>query len=72
MAEHEGQGTEPGGRLPRWLDRFDEDDSGATALEWTLLLAAIALPSYFIIRLGLDLLIAHYELIVTINELPVP
>ncbi len=47
-------------------------DRGATTLEWALLLAAIALPSYFIIRLGLALLFTHYRLVTTINGLPFP
>ncbi|MEM7624875.1 MAG: hypothetical protein AAF333_04525 [Planctomycetota bacterium] len=41
-------------------------------LEWVLLLAAIALPSYVIIRLGLDLLYTHYRLVTTLNGLPFP
>jgi hypothetical protein len=49
-----------------------EDESAATALEWTLLLAAIAIPSYFIIKLALAALIGHYQLITSINALPFP
>ena len=41
-------------------------------LEWTLLLAAIALPSYLIILLGLKVLFAHYQLVTTLNGLPFP
>ena len=48
------------------------DESGQTTLEWALLLAAIALPGYFILRLALHTLIAHYELVTAINALPFP
>lgn len=54
------------------LHRLHRDATGATALEWTLLLAAIALPSYAIIRIGLATLVAHYEMITTLNGLPFP
>jgi len=48
------------------------DESGATMLEWTLLLAVIVLPSYALLRLALDVLVAHYRMIVTLNGLPLP
>lgn len=41
-------------------------------LEWLLLLAVVALPSYFIIQLALATLFAHYRLVTTINGLPLP
>ncbi len=41
-------------------------------LEWTLLLAAVALPSYFVVQLGLATLFAHYRLVTTVNGLPFP
>lgn len=59
-------------RARRGLARVHRDQAGATILEWTLLLAAIVLPSYFIIRIALFALIAHYRMIVTINALPFP
>lgn len=54
-------------RRPLWAD-----EQGQTALEWTLLLAAIAIPSYTIVRLGVETLIAHYQMITTLNALPFP
>lgn len=45
---------------------------GATALEWALLLGAIAIPSYFIITLALSVLVEHYRLMTFINSLPFP
>lgn len=47
-------------------------ERGATMLEWVLLLGAVAIPSYFIIQLGLATLFAHYELVTTLNGLPLP
>ena len=49
-----------------------EGERGATALEWTLLVAAIALPSYFIIRMSLDTLVGHYQMMSALNALPFP
>lgn len=48
------------------------DEAGATTLEWALLLAAIALPSYWIIKVALQLLTDHYRMMTTINGLPFP
>ena len=54
------------------VGRRHRDQQGATMLEWTLLLAAIALPSYFIIRIALAALVGHYQLVTTVNSLPFP
>ncbi len=58
--------------VKRLLAKLRRDVSGATMLEWTLLLAVIVLPSYAIIRMALSVLVAHYRLIVTLNGLPFP
>lgn len=54
------------------LNRFHRDRRGATMLEWALLLGAIGLPSYFIIRVTLNTLIAHYQMMTMINSMPIP
>lgn len=41
-------------------------------LETVLLLAAIAIPSYLIIRLALRALLGFYHMMVTLIELPFP
>lgn len=41
-------------------------------LEWTLLLAAIALPSYWTIKLALATLIGYYQMMTTLNAMPFP
>ena len=48
------------------------DDQGATMLEWCLLLAAVVLPAWVIIRTGLYTLAGHYGLVTTINQMPFP
>lgn len=48
------------------------DDSGATTLETALLLAAIGIPSFFIIQACLGLLVDHYRMTVTLLALPLP
>ena len=48
------------------------DDRGATMLEWCLLLAAVVIPAWVIIRMGLDTLAGHYGLVTTINQMPFP
>lgn len=52
--------------------RLAGDNSGATTLEWALLLGAIALPSYFIIRMALETLVEYYRMMTTLNGLPFP
>lgn len=47
-------------------------ERGATTLEYVLLMAAIVLPGYFVIRLGLATLFAHYRMVTTMNGLPLP
>lgn len=48
------------------------DERGATTLEYTLLLAAIGIPSYWIIATGLAALTAHYQMVTTLISLPFP
>ncbi|MEE9405164.1 MAG: hypothetical protein V3V20_09740 [Algisphaera sp.] len=59
-------------RLRHAVCRLHRNQQGATMLEWVLLVAAIALPSYVIIRVGLALLITHYRLVTTLNGMPFP
>lgn len=56
----------------RRLAFLRRDCRGATTLEWAMLLAAIALPAYGMIRLGLATLVAHYQMAATLNGLPFP
>jgi hypothetical protein len=54
------------------LKRLWREQVGATTLEYGLLLAAIALPSYVIFRQALLLLVFQYRMIVELNSLPFP
>ncbi|MEO1237492.1 MAG: hypothetical protein AAFX76_11955 [Planctomycetota bacterium] len=59
--------------LRYWRRRWARDGQrGATMLETVLLLAAVVLPSYAIIQLGLRALFGHYQLVTTLNGLPLP
>lgn len=49
-----------------------DDQRGAVSLEWTLLLAVIVLPSYFIIQTAIQTLLGHYQMITTLNAMPFP
>ncbi len=55
-----------------FLRRLLADESAATSLEWALLLAAIALPGYFILRTTLNVLVGHYQMMTMLNSLPFP
>ena len=61
-----------GQRVLRFSRRLHRDRRGATMLEWTLLLAVIALPSYVIFTILLDTLVIHYRMMVMLNHLPFP
>lgn len=62
----------PTTRLKRFLRKLAHDQQGATTLEWALLLGVIAIPSYYIIQAALSALVAHYQMITTLNALPFP
>ncbi len=61
-----------GNALRGLVGRFGRDARAATTLEWALLLAAIALPSYFIIRIAFDALVGYYRMMTTLNSMPFP
>ena len=48
------------------------DESGATTLEWSLLLATVAIPSYALIQLSLAYLTDLYRAKAMLNALPFP
>ncbi len=54
------------------LQRLVAEEDGATSLEWALLLAAIALPSWLLIRVALATLVAYYQMAVTLLGMPMP
>ncbi len=48
------------------------DDAGQATIEWALVLAFIALPMYFIFKVCLNLLVAHYQMVTFLETLPFP
>jgi len=59
----------------QWFNRLRHrlrSEQGATMLEWVLLLGFIAIPSFLILRLGMEALLGHFDLLLTINALPFP
>ena len=59
----------------RWANSVHSlqiDKAGEATVEWALVLAAIALPMYFVFRICLDLLVAHYQMVSFIETLPFP
>jgi hypothetical protein len=69
---HEGSAGAGCDGQARLLRRLLREQMGATTLEYGLLLAAIALPSYVIFRQALKLLVYQYGMIVQLNSLPFP
>jgi hypothetical protein len=65
----EAEGTNPPATLEKETDRGED---GGTTLEWALLFCVLAGSSYFILKLLLRTLLAHYSMITTINSLPFP
>jgi hypothetical protein len=52
--------------------KLTHDQRGGATLEWTLLLASIGIPAYWLISLCLNLLVDHYRMMTTLNALPFP
>lgn len=48
------------------------DKSGQVTLEWALVLAAFALPMYFVLTVCLNLLVAHFQMVTFMETLPFP
>jgi hypothetical protein len=56
----------------RTARRLRRDESGATTLEWALLLAVVAIPSYWIFKTCLNMLVDYYHMMSMLNSLPFP
>lgn len=70
---HEGLAPADCDGLAPLLRKLWREQTGATTLEYGLLLAAIALPSYVIFHFALyKLLLPQYKMIVQLNSLPFP
>jgi ABC-type sulfate transport system permease subunit len=52
--------------------RLGGDARGQMTIEWSLVLAAVALPMYFVFALCLRLLVAHFQMVTFMDTLPFP
>lgn len=57
---------------PDSLRSLLSDEQGATTLEYALLLAAIGIPSWYVVQTAIYALIGHYQMMTAINSLPFP
>ena len=57
---------------PRRRNSLLADHAGQATLEWALLMGAVALPTYWIFKMLLDILVEHYRMIVFLVTLPFP
>jgi len=62
-----GHPTSPAGSLG-----VAADSAGQMTVEWAIVLAAVALPMFFVIRLCLDVLVAHFQMLTFLHTLPFP
>lgn len=60
------------GGLAARLRALHADRRAGATLEWALLLGCIALPAYALIVLGLNIITAHFGMVLTVNSLPFP
>jgi len=56
----------------RRLRGLTEDAAGQMTVEWALVLVAIALPMFVVIRTCLRLLVAHFQMMSGMITLPFP
>lgn len=56
----------------RSVPRILSDETGATMVEYTIIVAAIAIPMYFLFRIAMDTLLGHYAMMTFLNGWPFP
>ena len=56
----------------RRLARLSEDSAAQLTLEWAMVLAFIALPMYWVFKVCMNLLIAHYQMVTFMETIPFP
>ena len=56
----------------RLLKRLSADAAGQMTIEWALVLAAVALPMYYVCVTCLKVLVAHFQMIMFLETLPFP
>lgn len=64
--------TGPIGKLAHRLRSAAADRRGQMTIEWALVLAAVALPMYFVVVLCVNVLVAHFQMVTFLETLPFP
>jgi len=54
------------------LPRLHLDRVAQATLEWTLVLAVIAIPMYWVIKTCMKLLVAHFQMVTFLETVPFP
>ena len=57
---------------PRKLQKLDSDISGASTVEWVLLLVAVGLPSFWLFSVILSAIAELYRMVTYLLTLPFP
>ena len=64
--------TGPIRKLAHQLRSAAADRRGQMTIEWALVLAAVALPMYFVVVLCVNVLVAHFQMVTFLETLPFP
>ena len=56
----------------RTIRRLAHDEAGQTTVEWTLIMAFIGLPLFYVFMRLLDVLVEHYRMMTFFETLPFP
>lgn len=54
------------------LRRLHGDQAGQVTLEWALILVVVVLPSFYLMRIFLGLLVDHWQMVTFLETLPFP
>jgi Flp pilus assembly pilin Flp len=57
---------------PKQLCEFHDDDSGASTVEWAVLLVAVGLPSFYLFSVILNAIAELYRMVTFTSTLPLP
>ncbi len=59
-------------RCTRRARQLHADAAGQMTVDWALVLAAVALPMYFVCAICLKLLVSQYQMVTFLQALPFP
>ena len=52
--------------------RLNSDARGQVTIEWALVMVVVALPMYFVFKVLLSTLVAHFQMVSLIETIPIP